>query len=83
MAFTTKRDGNGEIYVMRTDGNAPVKSTNCAEPGLSPDWQTLPVPRVGGQGPPAEWAARDRTAPVFGYACGRGGSRRRALSLCA
>jgi hypothetical protein len=61
MAFTSERDGNGEIYVMGADGSAPVNITNAPSRELSPDWQALPIPGVGPL--PTGEPPRDRTAP--------------------
>jgi hypothetical protein len=63
MAFTTERDGNGEIYVMRADGSAPVNVTNAPSRELSPDWQALPITPSAGQGPAGPSPVRDKKAP--------------------
>lgn len=38
IAFTSTRDGNGEIYVMNADGSTPVRLTTLATQDASPTW---------------------------------------------
>jgi hypothetical protein len=40
IAFTSFRDGNGEIYSMRTDGTGLARFTNSPTCELSPGWST-------------------------------------------
>ncbi|HEU4464457.1 MAG TPA: carboxypeptidase regulatory-like domain-containing protein [Gemmatimonadota bacterium] len=40
--------GNIDIWVMNTDGSAPIRLTDAAGPDLSPDWQPLPVCTITG-----------------------------------
>lgn len=42
IVFTSKRDGNQELYVMDADGGNQVRLTNTPEAELSVDWQPLP-----------------------------------------
>ena len=41
IAFESDREGNFEIYKMRTDGTGPVNLTNDPSADLTPDWQPL------------------------------------------
>lgn len=38
IAFSTNRDGNFEIYVMNSDGSAPLRLTNNTAPDNEPAW---------------------------------------------
>jgi TolB protein len=38
VAFTSERDGNGEIYVMRADGSQATNVTNNGADDLRPAW---------------------------------------------
>jgi Tol biopolymer transport system component len=41
IVFETNKDGNFEIYEMRTDGTNPVNLTDDPAADLTPDWQPL------------------------------------------
>jgi hypothetical protein len=41
IALQTNRDGNAEIYEMRTDGTEPVNLTNDPAGDFTPDWQPV------------------------------------------
>jgi len=38
IAFTTYRDGNNEIYIMRPDGTQVTRLTNNSRPDWQPRW---------------------------------------------
>ena len=42
IAFTTSRDGNEEIYVMRADGSDPRNLTRHAGRDFRPAWSPAP-----------------------------------------
>jgi len=42
LAFTTTRDGNREIYVMRADGSRQTNRTANGASDIDPDWQPRP-----------------------------------------
>ena len=42
IAFTSFRDGNGEIYVMNADGSAQNNLTQLVDEDADPSWQTVP-----------------------------------------
>ena len=39
IAFTSNRDGNGEIYVMNADGSGQTRLTNNPAEDMCPAWQ--------------------------------------------
>ena len=54
IAFTSNRDGIGEIYVMNADGSNQTNITNNAATDNSPDWSPASTP------PPSASLAHDR-----------------------
>jgi TolB protein len=54
IAFTSDRDGNGEIYVMNADGSGQTNLTNNVKedwgPAISPDGTTIAFTRALGDG---------------------------------
>ena len=52
IAFTSDRDGNREIYVMKADGSNQTRLTNNSAPDYNPDWQEV-APRAQPQSQPA------------------------------
>jgi uncharacterized repeat protein (TIGR01451 family) len=42
IAFSSWRDGNGEVYVMNADGSAQTNLIQLADEDAQPSWQTVP-----------------------------------------
>ena len=88
IAFTTKRDGNGEIYVMNADGSNPINITNSPALDGEPSWSPFlmdeaaeaieAIKRLGGR-VTIDQAHPDK--PVVGVQFGRGGRDRDLVLL--
>ena len=47
IAFGTGRDGNAEVYVMRSDGSSPENLTSDPGADTKRPWSTRPVDSIG------------------------------------